>query len=349
MLKSQLFKGDMNLFYRLTAGMLHRGYPLPEILESLAEAHSDDWLHKRWLCKLASHVREGLMLSKAMQKRWIFVHPAIVAFIEVGEKYSILPQALTIACELNDSKKAHKQKITPLPKEDITINLIIASVSLIIFLGYVAPAYQDMFTALEHTIPELTLLIIDFSNWIKFNFKGLIFMILCSIIFITCYPSWLYRWKFIFRLLEMIPFAGRIFHYSLWWKVLYGAGSLLQLGVPLDETFAVMGKGLKMPALAAVAGRISARLRQGIEPGNAIMAEKIFPDGMRWAVAIAETNGDIPNALVNVGTMYRELRETLLARFISVFSVLLIMIMVVIVGVLVVSMYLPIFAMPEVL
>ncbi len=338
-----LFTRRQHQLYKWMAGMLRNGYPLPNILESLANT-SDKY--KDWLLRMASQVREGHSLSKSMQKEKIFVHPVIKAFIEVGEKHDILPQTLTLACEINDSEKPREQKIVI--SEFIlyiTSTVLIVCSLLIVILIFVIPVFQDMFAALGAQLPGLTQVIINFSNWVKQYFLYLIVATWISVVFISYYPCWLYRWERVYHFLEALPLAGRIFRYSRLWKIFYGLGSLLQMGLPLDEAVAVMGKGLHMPILVKNADRISARLGQGIEPADAISKEKIFPDCMRWAIGTSETSGDIPNTLIKVGTMYRELKESLLTRFVSVAYLLFTMIIIGIVGVVVISIYLPIFTM----
>ncbi|GAH66877.1 unnamed protein product [marine sediment metagenome] len=115
----------------------------------------------------------------------------------------------------------------------------------------------------------------------------------------------------------------------------------------MDKAVAVMGKGLRMPALVAAADRISARLGKGIDPADAMVEEKMFPAGILWAIAIAETSGDFPNTLVKTGLAYRELAGAFLTRFTAVTNLFLLLILFAIIAILVISMYLPMFSMAQ--
>jgi len=318
------------------AGMMRRGYPLPSILESLSSVSR--WYHG-WLRKMAFHVREGVPFSEVLQKDWVSVPQLVKTLIKVGEEYNILPQALTLACELNKPQWPPGQK-----RRLLTILLYFLCVGLLqsfIIIVFVVPVFEDMFKSFGSALPLLTQAVVITSRFITGHFLALILVIVLFFVFIRKFR----RLGWVPGFTERLPLVGGIIKYSRWWKILYGMGRLFKEGVPLDRTVMALGEGLQMPSLERAGNRMSGRLGEGVQLVEAVRAEKIFPAGVLWAVASGETEDDISPALMRAGEAYKELADTYLSRFTAVTNLIILIILFAMCAALIISVYMPIFQM----
>jgi type IV pilus assembly protein PilC len=228
--------------YRWMAGMLRRGYPLPRILEALAGVSRR---HRIWFLALAQQAREGIPLSQAMKKGWGYAPPIVRELVETGEKRNVLAQALTLACELIDPERPSDQKAdlkTPSIYFGAVLAITLMTVS--VLLIYVVPVFAKMFVDAGGALPLPTQVIISFSTWITKEYGALYLLFGAAILVIGLWLA--LKWDRADQLLERLPWLGRVFRYSRWWKIAYGMGTLMQEGVPLDEALATLGKGLRM-------------------------------------------------------------------------------------------------------
>jgi type IV pilus assembly protein PilC len=322
------------------AGMLRRGYPLSRILESLAGVSHK---YRQWLLRMARQVREGATLSMAMKKDWVAVPPIVGSLVDVGEKQGALPKILTLACELNDPDQLPGQRFKLF---GLTLYFFFVGVFLLgMVMVLVVPVFEEMFASFGRGLPYLTQLTVGVSRTVGRYSLPLVLVFTAAFVLIRCHARWVYRWRLLYGIVERIPLAGRYFRYSRWWKMLYGLGGLMKAGVPLEDAVKAMGRGLRMPAMVQASDRISTRLAQGMDLAEALRAEKIFPTGISWAVAVAEAGGDIPDTLVTLGAAYRGLAQGLMGRLAAGINVLILLVIVWTICGIIVSMYLPIFGM----
>lgn len=333
----------MRQLHRLMAGMLKKSYPLPEILESLAEGFP---CFAKSLKKTSRHTHEGMLLSEAMKTSRLPAPLLVDTMIETGENHNILPETLDLACELDNPLEFKEetvrasQFISYLTAVGLSVFVILISIFV-----FIVPVFQEMYAAAEGKLPEITVFVINSSNWIKSHLFLVIVFSSISLAALIRFPHWVRRHERICRIIEAIPVIGVVFRYARWWRALYGTGALTRAGIKIDDSLKAMGKGLDMPVLLIAGQRISSRLDRGFEPAEALKDEKIFPKRLGWALSIAADNSDVADTLENIGRIYREIAVNKMNRITSFAYVMLTMILILIVGIIVFSMYLPLFTL----
>ncbi len=340
-----LIRLRMRQLHRLMAGMLKRSYPLPEIFKSLAQAFPH---FARLMPRAFRHTNEGMLLSEAIKKSGLPAPSIVDTMIETGEKHNILPQALELACKLDDPIQFKKER-TRASQFISYISAVGISIIMILILLFIeiVPVLEEMFSSTGGQLPEMTLFVIDCANWVQNHIIIVILFFFIIFAMFVVSPYWICRHERLCRTIEVIPIAGPVLYYSRWWKALYGTGVLIQAGMNIDGSIDAMGKGRNMPILSVASLRIASRLERGFEPVEALKDEKIFPKRLGWVLSIAADNSDISYALKNMGSIYREIAVTRMNRIISFSYAISIMLFVLLGGFILFSMYLPMFTFGE--
>jgi type IV pilus assembly protein PilC len=325
---------------RWMIGMLRLGSPLPNILESLADVTSE---YHGWLLKMSQHAREGITLSGALKKDNVYLPGIYKAFIKTGEAYNILPQALTIAGELRSSQWPPSQKGKFI--YFLLYFLFIGFMLTFIFSIFVIPVFTDMFASFGSSLPYLTQISSEISRiLLKY---GWIFMIFIIIAYLGLSIWNRYIWSYILRLFMFIPVVGKLAKLSWQWKIFYGLGSLMREGVPLDKALGTLGRGLNIPFLRKAEERVALLSEQGVDPFDILKRENIFSKDIKWALSFSDPGKDLYLNLIKIGERYREILGIQLTRFVSFYHIFFLIILFVIIGFMVISMYLPLFEMAK--
>ncbi|MCP4687220.1 MAG: hypothetical protein GY859_04160 [Desulfobacterales bacterium] len=342
-----------NYIFRLMAGMLAKGFPLPQVLESLADISPGD---RTWLNKMAARARDGNTLSDIIRQNHAPATPMVKSCIATGEKYNILPRTLALACELDDKKQPRNQRVNYEHAMILWIYIVIMLIVFSVSTIFVLPVFEEMYTNFGAELPAGTMILASAGEWIRKSAIPIAFALLAAILF-NCLgldrvarllgTTKVYRISnLFFWFLEKIPLVGKGVRFLRWWRPIYGAGTLFQMGVPLEEAIQTMADGLFRPSLFTAGERIARRLEEGRDPADAITGETAFPSDLKWMIAGA--GAELPRALIRMGNAYRDMGNLALRRIVFVADQLIILSILFIGALMVILQYLPIFKMARI-
>jgi type IV pilus assembly protein PilC len=120
---------------------------------------------------------------------------------------------------------------------------------------------------------------------------------------------------------------------------------LLSSGVPILDGLAITARtaGNKVVEKAIMDSRLS--ISQGKTVAEPLRESKIFPPMVCQMVAVGESTGGLDGMLKKVGELYEEEVDDAVANLTALMEPLIMVVLGVILGALVISMYLPIFQM----
>ena len=122
-------------------------------------------------------------------------------------------------------------------------------------------------------------------------------------------------------------------------------GELLRNGVPILTAFSIAQKVLTNRVIAEEVAKAPESITQGSGVAPALSESRTFPPVVLNMVAIGEETGRLPEALLRVATSYEMQVDRSLKTLTSLLEPLIILVMGLVVGGIVISMLLPIFAL----
>ena len=338
---------DIAIFTRQLATMMKAGVPLLQSFDIVARGSTNPRLTKL-LTDIRNDVETGTSLSAAFRRHPMHFDALYCNLVEAGEAGGILEALLDRLAIYQEKTLALKSKIKSALMYPIAV-LVVAFVVLTVIMIFVIPAFKEVFSSFGADLPAPTLAVIAMSEffvswwWAIFGllFGGLYFF----------FQAWKRSEKmqvFMDRLLLKIPVFGNLIDKSViarWTRTL---STMFAAGVPLVEALDSVG-GASGNAVYRIA---TEQIQKDVSTGSALTASMtstgVFPTMVLQMAAIGEESGSLDHMLAKCAEFYEEEVDDMVKGLSSLMEPFIIVILGVLIGGIVVSMYLPIFKLGQV-
>ncbi|HFE38620.1 MAG TPA: type II secretion system F family protein [Gammaproteobacteria bacterium] len=338
---------DVAIFSRQLATMMSAGVPLLQSFDIIAKGNEHSGLRKLTNA-LKIDIEGGNSLAQALRKHPRVFDELFCNLVRAGEQAGILENLLNKIATYKEKSEILKAKIKKAMMYPAGI-LTIAFIVTIILLVFVVPQFEDLFSSFGAELPALTQAVVDMSVfaqewwWVILGSAG--GGIYSIITLKRRSKGFRMAWdKFVLKL----PVIGGILRKAVVARFARTLGTMFAAGVPLVE------------ALESVAGAAGNQvyadgimhMRDEISNGQqlqAVMAQsKLFPAMTVQMVAIGEESGSLDSMLAKVADFYEREVDDAVDNMSSLMEPLIMVILGILIGGLVLSMYLPIFEMGSV-
>ena len=338
---------DIAVFTRQLSTMMRAGVPLIQAFDIVARGSTNPKL-TRLLTDIRSDVETGTSLSAAFRKHPLYFDALYCNLVEAGEAGGILETLLDRLAVYQEKTMAIKNKIKSALIYPIAV-LVVAFVVLTVIMIFVIPAFEDVFKSFGADLPAPTLVVIAMSKFFT-TYWYLIFSILGGGIYFFM-QSWrrsVKMQKFMDRLLLRIPVFGDLVNKSSiarWTRTL---STMFAAGVPLVEALDSVGGASGNAVFAEATEKIQKDVSTGSALTTSMQATGIFPVMVLQMCAIGEESGSLDAMLGKAAEFYEDEVDEAVKGLSSLMEPFIIVILGTLIGGIVVSMYLPIFKLGQV-
>src|SRR5262245_28324028 len=334
---------DLAVFTRQFSVMIDSGVPLVQCLEILAETQEN----KKFAATINGVRREvesGNNLAQSMK-----MHPKIfddlytnmVAAGEAGGILDTIFQRLSVYIEKAVKLKRAVQSAMVYPSSVFVISAGVIS----LILWKVVPAFTELFTSMQVNLPLPTRIVIASSRFVgSFGIFILIGLGIFGALFRSYYrtPSGRYS---VDKALLKAPIFGPLLRKIAVARFTRTMATLIASGVPildcLDITAHTSGNAIIEEAILSV--------KKAIEEGRTIVdplkASGVFPSMVVSMIGVGEQAGALETMLTKIADFYEEEVDAAVADLMTAMEPAMIVVLGVVVGGIVISMYLPIFTL----
>ncbi len=332
---------DVSLFTRQFATMIDAGLPIVECLDILSE-QSESKLLRNTIRTIKQDVEGGATLAEALRKHPKIFDDLYVNMVQAGEMGGVLNTILNrIALFI---EKAHKLKkkvkgAMIYPCSIIAVAVIVVAILLI----FVIPVFAQLYGSAGKALPAPTQITINISNWFVATWYYALFAIVSVVVGIRFYYHTDQGRMNIDRLLLRLPVMGDLLRKVAVARFSQNMSLLLSSGVPILDGLAITARtaGNKVVEKAIIDSRVS--ISQGRTVADPLRESKIFPPMVCQMVAVGENTGGLDIMLKKVADLYDEEVDDAVNNLTALMEPMIMVILGVILGGLVISMYLPIF------
>src|SRR5688500_2352786 len=334
---------DLSLATRQLATMIDAGLPIVQCLDVLAQQSAS-----KLLCKTVSAVKKdvegGSTFADALRKHPKVFDDLYVNMVEAGEAGGILNTILNrIALFIEKATKLKKKVKGAMiyPCSILAVAIIVVAVLLI----FVIPVFAELFTSMGKALPVPTQIAINLSNWFIAYWLYMIFGTAAVVGSLRFYYQTPHGRMHIDGILLRMPIFGDLLRKVAVARFSQNMSILLSSGVPILDGLAITARtaGNKVVEKAIMDSRLS--ISQGKTVAEPLRDSKIFPPMVCQMVAVGESTGGLDGMLKKVGELYEEEVDDAVANLTALMEPLIMVVLGVILGALVISMYLPIFQM----
>jgi len=338
---------DLTLFTRQLATMMKAGVPLLQAFDIVGRGNSNPSV-TRLLNDIRNDVETGTSLSTAFRKYPIYFDNLYCNLVEAGEQAGILDQLLDRLAVYMEKTEAIKSKIKSALMYPTSV-VVVAFVVVAVIMIFVIPAFKQVFSSFGADLPAPTMIVIAMSEffvawwWLIFGGigGGLYFF----------FQAWKRNKKMqqtMDRVLLKVPVFGALIDKSCiarWTRTL---STMFAAGVPLVEALDSVGgaSGNSVYEMATL------KIQQEVSTGTSLTAAmgnaNLFPTMVLQMCAIGEESGSIDHMLGKAADFYEAEVDDMVAGLSSLMEPIIIVFLGTIIGGIVVSMYLPIFKLGQV-
>ena len=338
---------DIAIFTRQLSTMMRAGVPLIQSFDIVARGSTNARM-TRLLTDIRSDVETGTSLSAAFRKHPLYFDALYCNLVEAGEAGGILETLLDRLAVYQEKTMAIKNKIKSALIYPIAV-ITVAFVVLAVIMIFVIPAFEDVFRNFGAELPAPTLFVIGMSK-IFVKYWYLIFGLGGGGIYFFM-QSWkrsIKMQKYMDRLLLRVPVFGDLVNKSSiarWTRTL---STMFAAGVPLVEALDSVGGASGNAVFAEATEKIQKDVSTGSALTTSMQATGVFPVMVLQMCAIGEESGSLDAMLGKAAEFYEDEVDEAVKGLSSLMEPFIIVILGTLIGGIVVSMYLPIFKLGQV-
>jgi type IV pilus assembly protein PilC len=295
--------------------------------------------------ELRADVEGGLLLSQAMSRHPKVFSRLYVSMVEAGEAAGILDivldrVAFQIEKETQIKRRVKGAMIYP------TMVFAFATLVLVGMLLFLVPIFEGIFQDLGGKLPKLTQIVVDASHVLQNDWFIVFPLFIGSIIgFFKWKKSENGRKQWDRLKLRMPMKIGDVVlkvtmaRFSRTLSTLVGAG--VDIIKALEITATTSGNWVIEQAL----GDVRVRVHEGVTIAQPLIENPIFPPMVSQMVKIGEETGELEKMLSKIADFYEDEVDSSIQTLTSIIEPIMMIGVGLMVGVIIISMYLPMFKM----
>jgi general secretion pathway protein F len=328
------------LFSQELSTLLRAGLSLVDSIESLAEKE-ESGPNRTLLQDLTRRLYEGKSFSQALSEFPSVFPDLYIALIQASERTGELADALVRYVSYRTQVEQVRKKIVSASIYP-TLLFIVGTGVMLFLLGYVVPRFSAVYEDMGNNLPWLSQVLLHWGRFIQAHTTE---MALAGVVIVAAAIVVSRGQRFraaLLRLLEAIPAVhGRLFLYQLA-RFYRSLGMLLRGGIPILTGIAMV-RGLLNEAMRQKLDTVAARIREGHS-----LSASMESMGLTTSVALrmlraGEKSGNLGEMMERTADFYDEELARWVDWFVKLFEPILMTVIGVVIGVVVVLMYIPIF------
>lgn len=340
---------ELTIFSRQFALLLNAGLTLSEAIDTIEEQTQNNSF-REILHRVKLDVQGGETLTRSLQKHPRAFSNFFISMVHSGEIGGALDSILERVAQFYESELDLKQKIKSAMVYPSVVIVFALGISLFMLM-YIVPqfaAFYSDFSGGEAQLPALTRKMIEISDWLLAYWPWLLLIPVFVILFIKFRNS---RWGHMILdpLILRIPIFGPLARKVAITRFTRTFGTLTQSGVPILESLEVAKNTASNDVIMRAIIYTRDRIREGETIHGPMKRTKVFPPIVTNLISVGEEAGNLEEILFKLSDYYDAEIDASIRALASLIEPIMIVFIGGIVGLIVISLYLPIFNLVNVI
>jgi type IV pilus assembly protein PilC len=340
------------VFNQELATLLKAGMPLVQSLDILRQRVSNVTF-KAVLDAIYDKVKAGTSLSDAFSEHGSMFPPVYAASLMAGERSGNLDSVIRryVAYE-KVIGTVRKRTISALIYPAILMTMMVVLIGIIVLK--VVPAFSEFYGQFESSagqrreLPMSTQVVVATSNFVVGNIWLILLVVGGVVAAVTLWVRHPAQRATFHRFLLTLPWIGETVRKFSTSQVARTLATLLGGGIPLVNAIEISGRSMSNRHLARELDDVRLRVQEGQSFAAAMRERASFPDVAVKMIEVGESTGALQEMLNSMADFYDEEIETEVSRFITLVEPVLLVIMGLIIAVVVLALYMPLFQLSSV-
>jgi len=338
---------ELTVFTRQFAVVLEAGLPIVKSLEVLAEQQKNPYF-KNVIKDIKLKVETGSTLSDAMAEYPKVFDSLYVHMVKSGESSGNLDVVLKRLAGYLERILSLKSKVKhAMVYPSVIVFVTIAVISIIML--FVIPKFAEIYSSAGQALPLPTQILINISN--NFGKILIVFIILLAglIIGIRYYRNTEKGRYTTDKLIFSLPLLGELFKKAAVARVARTLANLIGGGVPLLPALTIAGETSGNKVLEKAMEEVRINVSAGQSLADPMFYTGVFPYLLVEMVRVGELTGRLEDMLNRVADFFEEEVDRMVSTLSTLVEPVLIVFLGIVIGGILISLYLPIFKLGEVI
>jgi general secretion pathway protein F len=326
------------LFSQELVALLRAGLSLPETIDTMVEKETRPEARKV-LATIRDRLFEGRSFSQALHDMPHVFPPLYVATVRASERTGDLAEALQRYIGYHERLDLVRKKVVSASIYPAVLLAVGALVTLFL-LGYVVPRFSAIYAESGRDLPFLSRLLLQWGALVNTHAAALLLTLAVTAGLATAFFA---RIRAAAGALAMrIPALGArvlVYHLARFYRTV---GMLLRGGTPIVPALTMVA-GLLPPDVRDRLVRATQRIRDGVSISVAMGDAGLTTPVAARMLRVGENSGDMAEMMDRIAVFHDEELARWVDWFTKLFEPLLMAVIGLVIGVIVVLMYLPIF------
>jgi len=340
-LKNRIPLTNLVFFTRQLATMFSAGLTIERSVQGLAADEKHPRL-KKVLNKVVQNVRQGLNLSASFQRHPGVFNNLYIAMIKAGEISGNLDEILDHLATYLENIDDTRRKVRSAMTYPIFMLIFMATMITAMFI-WIIPKFSEVYAQLGSKLPKATQTLVSLSEWVSSNFGSILFFSFIIIVSIWMIAKTRKGGFFVDSLILKLPVFGSLNKQAILNKFCKTFGILVGAGVPVLESTLLLSKVVDNRVFEEATLDASKDIREGYNISTALRRTEVFPSIMLQLTSTGEETGELGDLLDRASDYYYKQVNVMVDRMTTLIEPLLILAVGVVIAIMVVVTYLPVF------
>lgn len=344
--KNRISKEKILQFTEEIKIILESGIGIIEALQ-IQEDETREKPLKEMIIDIKTNISEGSSIWEAFGKYENILGSFYINLVKIGEFSGTLSDnfhrlSKNLKMEVNIKNKIKEAAFYP------GIILSFSFVVIIFLLKYVLPGFVQMFEGSTVELPMITRIFLYLGN--NLGIGIFILMLVGSVGFYLHKKLLLkekYRYSFHYFLLK-IPIWGEIIRKKLVTTISKNFSLMINSGIGIIDSIENISTNIGNDYITENLFQMRNKILAGNNIGTSIRLLNIFPNNYIKMIIIGEETGKIVEIFDKISDIAKDDMEKIIKKFLVILEPLLILILGIIIGLVVIAIYLPIFNMSDI-
>jgi len=335
---------SIQIFSRQFATMIEAGLSVVAALAILEEQTDDKYL-AAVVKELRADVEGGLLLSQAMNRHPKVFSRLYVAMVEAGEAAGILDEVLDRVAYQIEKETQIKRRV----KGAMIYPSMVMAFAVCVLTGmlmFLVPVFVKIFADLGGELPTLTQWVVNASNLLRSKWY-IIFPILIAIALTLRKLKKTEKGRQVWDRMKLaMPMKiGQVVLKVTMARFSRTLSTLVASGVDIIKSLEITGTTSGNWVVEEALADVRARVHEGVPIAQPLLENPIFPPMVSQMVKIGEETGELEKMLGKIADFYEDEVDASIQTLTSIVEPIMMIGVGLMVGVIIISMYLPMFKM----
>ena len=335
---------SLQVFSRQFATLIEAGVSIVSSL-AILEQQTEDKVLVPVIAEVRSDVESGSILSKALARHPRVFNRLFIAMIEAGEASGTLDKVLDRVAVQIEKEAAIKRRV----KSAMVYPIVVLVFALLVLTGlllFIVPVFVNVFKQLNGQLPTLTQFVVNASNLLR-NDWFIIFPALGLGAWGLLRAKKTERGRQVWDRLKLrVPMKiGDVVLKVTMARFSRTLGTLIGSGVDIVSSLEITGATAGNWVVEQGVAEVRTRVHEGVPIAQPLLENPVFPPMVSQMIRIGEETGELEKMLGKVADFYEDEVDASISALTSIIEPIMMIGVGAMVGVIVISMYLPMFKM----